>query len=87
MQKQSHKTVHVQTSYGRYLCILEPDERGGFIVTVPGLEGVITWGKNIAHTKEMAKEAIELCVECRVEETFRKAKTKPRVSPRELAKA
>lgn len=87
MRKQSSKTVYVQTPYGRYRCVLEPDERKGFVVTVPGLAGVITWGRNVSHAKKMVKEAIELCVECRVEETLKKTKTKPRLPSRELAKA
>jgi predicted RNase H-like HicB family nuclease len=85
MNKKLH-AIHVQTQYGRYECVLEPDERRGFVVTVPGLDGVITWGKNIAHAKKMVKEAIELCVECRVGETLRRAKTESRVPSRELAK-
>lgn len=53
--------------YGLHVAILEPDERG-FVVTVPALPGVITWGKNITHAEEMVKEAIELCIECLVQE-------------------
>lgn len=81
--KRNSRTIYVQTPYGRYLCELESDEKRGFIVTVPGLPGVITWGKNVTHAKEMAKEAIELCVECRAEEALRKAKRKPRAVTRE----
>lgn len=80
---KNHRTVYVQTRYGRYQCVLEPDERRGFIVTVFGLPEVITWGRNIAHAKEMVKEAIELCVECRVEESVHSRK-KPRQAIREL---
>lgn len=78
------RTAYVQTQYGRYRCILEPDERRGFIVTVPGLDGVITWGKNIAHAKKMAKEAIELCIECRVEKVVHGEKMRSRRATREL---
>src|SRR3989344_5587929 len=83
MRKQSQKTVYVQTAYGRYLCVLEADETRSFIVTVPGLAGAITWGKNITHAKKMAKEAIELCVECRVEGSLHKAKTRSHAATRE----
>lgn len=78
------RTVSIQTQYGCYQCTLESENKHGFIVTVPGLPGVITWGKNITHTKEMAKEAIELCIECRVEETLHKTKTKRGAPAREL---
>ena len=61
------KSVVVKTKYGEHRIILEKDERG-YMVTAPGLKGVVTWGKNIAHAKEMAKEAIELCIECVAEE-------------------
>ncbi len=63
---EDKKKIYVQTNYGLHLCILEPDDNRGYIVTVPGLTGVVTWGKSISHAKEMAQEAIELCVECLV---------------------
>lgn len=83
MSKRSSKIVDVQTQYGLYRCVLELDGKRGFIVTVPGLDGVITWGKNTAHAKEMAREAIELCVECRVQEALPRTKTRLRVGTRE----
>lgn len=43
----------------RYVIHLEPDEDGGFVVTVPELPGCITWGCDIAHATEMARECIE----------------------------
>lgn len=82
--KKNHRIVSVQTQYGRYQCVLEPDEKRGFIVTVPGLAGVITWGKNISQAKAMAREAIELCVECRAEEALQRPKTKSQNSARKL---
>ena len=74
MNKKHTQRLYVHTLYGDHLGIFEPDEKRGFIVTVPGLPGVVTWGRNIAHAKKMAREAIELCVECRVEEVARHAK-------------
>ena len=56
--------MEVQTRYGKHLCLFEPDDKEGYIVTVPGLPGTITWGKTIAEAKKMAQEAVELCVEC-----------------------
>ena len=70
-----YKKLYVHTQYGDHLCVFEQDEKSGFIVTVPGLHGVVTWGRNITHAKEMAKEAIQLCIECRAEETIQHTKT------------
>lgn len=61
------KQAVVKTKYGEHKIILEKDEKG-YVVTAPSLKGVVTWGKNINHAKEMAKEAIELCIECVAEE-------------------
>ena len=57
------KQITIKTKYGEHRVILEKDERG-YMVTAPGLKGVVTWGKDIKHAQAMAKEAIELCVEC-----------------------
>jgi len=64
MKKQLKKYMEVQTKYGKHLCLFEPDDKEGYIVTVPGLPGTITWGKTISEAKRMAQEAVELCVEC-----------------------
>lgn len=64
MKRQPKKYLAVQTRYGKHLCLFELDDKEGYIVTVPGLPGTITWGKNISEAKKMAQEAIELCVEC-----------------------
>lgn len=61
------KSVYVETNYGSHLVAIEPDERCGYVVTAPALPGVITWGKNLTHAKEMAREAIELCIETLVQ--------------------
>lgn len=57
------KSLFIQTNYGSHLVTIDPDERHGYIVIAPALPGVITWGKNLTHAKEMAREAIELCIE------------------------
>lgn len=66
MRKHSQRHILVETDYGQHRCLIEPDERKGYIVTAPHLPGVITWGRSIAHAKKMAREAIELCIECLV---------------------
>jgi antitoxin HicB len=42
-----------------YRIILTEEPEGGYTVLVPSLPGCITYGDNINHAKEMAKEAIE----------------------------
>lgn len=57
----------VKTRYGVHEVVLEKDEKG-YVVEAPDLEGVLSWGKNIKEAKKMVQEAIELCIECLVEE-------------------
>lgn len=78
MKKPRVRKVLIPTLYGRHTALLEPDERNGFIVTVPDLPAVISWGGNIVHAKEMAKEAIELCIECIAERVRHTTKAKER---------
>ncbi|MDP3724985.1 MAG: type II toxin-antitoxin system HicB family antitoxin [Nanoarchaeota archaeon] len=66
ISKRTKKEVEVRTLYGAHRCVLEPDKEG-FVVNVPGLRGVATWGKSISHARAMAREAIELCIECTAE--------------------
>lgn len=61
------KKIQINTDYGSHACIFKSDGEKGFIVTAPGVEGMITWGKDLEHAKKMAKECLELCVECLVE--------------------
>jgi predicted RNase H-like HicB family nuclease len=61
--------IEVRTNYGNHVCVFEKDpEKGGYIVVANNLQGVVTWGKNLSEAKKMAREAIELCIECSVEE-------------------
>ena len=46
-----------------YKILLHKEPEGGYTVTVPLLQGCVTYGKNIDHAIEMAKEAIELYIE------------------------
>jgi antitoxin HicB len=43
--------------------LLHKEEDGRYTVTVPALPGCITFGENVDHAIQMAKEAIELYVE------------------------
>jgi antitoxin HicB len=46
-----------------YKILLNKEDEGGYMVTVPALPGCITQGDTIDEALEMAKEAIELYVE------------------------
>ena len=46
-----------------YRILLTREAEGGFTVNVPALPGCVTYGENIEHAMQMAKEAIELYVE------------------------
>ena len=46
-----------------YRILLTREPEVGFTVNVPALPGCVTFGENIEHAMEMAKEAIQLYVE------------------------
>ncbi|MCH7851679.1 MAG: type II toxin-antitoxin system HicB family antitoxin [Candidatus Marinimicrobia bacterium] len=43
--------------------LLKKEPEGGYTVNVPSLPGCVTYGDNIEHAIEMAREAIELYLE------------------------
>jgi antitoxin HicB len=43
-----------------YTIVVEPEEDGGFFVTVPALPGCFTRGRTIEECRERAVEAIEV---------------------------
>jgi len=45
-----------------YKILLTKEKEGQYTVTVPALPGCITYGENVDHAIEMAKEAIELYI-------------------------
>jgi antitoxin HicB len=49
-----------------YRLLLTPEPEGGYTVIVPALPGCVTWGENIDHAIEMAREAIEVFIESMV---------------------
>jgi len=62
--KKIKNEIDIQTDYGSHICIIEPDINKSFIIKAKNLPGVITCGKNRTQAINMAKEAIELCIEC-----------------------
>ncbi len=47
----------------QYRIILSPEDDGGYTVRVPAIRGCITYGETIDEAMEMAKDAIEGCLE------------------------
>ncbi len=45
-----------------YTIVVEPDETGDLVVTVPALPGCFTHGRTIEECKERAIEAIEVYI-------------------------
>lgn len=45
-----------------YKILLHKEPEGTYTVSVPALPGCITYGENVEHGIEMAKEAIELYI-------------------------
>ena len=43
-----------------YRILLKPEPEGGYTVLVPTLPGCITYGKTVAETQKMAKDAIRV---------------------------
>jgi antitoxin HicB len=46
-----------------YKILLHKEPEGRYTVTVPALPGCITYGENVDHAIEMAREAIEIYIE------------------------
>ena len=46
-----------------YSIVVDPDDKGGFTVTVPSLPGCITQGDTVEQCLEHAEEAITLYLE------------------------
>ena len=51
-----------------FTTLIEQDEEGWYIATVPDIPGCYTQGKTIAQVLERIKEAIKVCLEADKEE-------------------
>lgn len=56
------REITIKTRFGAHVCLFEKDVKG-YVVTAKDVPGVVTWGKNLAEAKEMAREALELMIE------------------------
>ena len=46
----------------KYTAIFEPEEDGGYVVSVPAIRGCVTQGDTFEEAKEMIKDALEGCL-------------------------
>jgi predicted RNase H-like HicB family nuclease len=58
-------TTPCEKSMREFSVIIERDEEGWFVATVPGLRGCHTQAKSLDQLVERVKEAIALCLEIR----------------------
>ena len=64
MKRTAKKVADIKTKYGTFRSVFEPEhDMGGYVVTVPAVQGAISWGKTFADAKLYAVEAIEVAVE------------------------
>lgn len=70
MVKRAEKhSLNISTKRGTYKAVFKWDKRDkAYIVSVPSLPDVFTFGKNLQDAKRMAKDAIELYCECLIDE-------------------
>jgi len=54
---RTHKAP-IPTDRYHYTAIFDPDEKGGYTVTVPALPGLVTEGDTFEEAKTMVEEAI-----------------------------
>lgn len=61
----SRKTkASIKTDYGTFECVFEPErDMGGYVAEAIGVQGAISWGKNLKEAKKMIAEAIEAAIE------------------------
>ena len=69
MSKKAPKyTFNIQTKRGAYEAVFKWDDKDkAYIVTVPSLPDVFTFGKSIIKAKRMAKDAIEVYCDSLIE--------------------
>jgi predicted RNase H-like HicB family nuclease len=62
-------TLNIETKRGTYEAVFGWDVKDkAYIVSVPSLSGVVTFGKNLKDAKRMIKDAIELYCDCLIDE-------------------
>lgn len=63
------KIFVIQTKTGKYEVLIWYDKKDkAYLVRVPNLPGVVTFGTTLSEAKKMAKDAIELYCDCLLKE-------------------
>ncbi len=71
------RKLNIRTAYGKYTIVLEKWEGDhSYVVRVPKHREIITQGGTINEAKKMAREAIELCIDCENNEHYTDIKSK-----------
>jgi predicted RNase H-like HicB family nuclease len=52
------RKARIPTDRYQYTAVFDPDEKGGYTVTVPALPGLVTEGDTFEEAKAMVEEAI-----------------------------
>ena len=60
--------IYIVNTSRTYRIVLRKEPEGTYTAIVPALPGCITWGENVEHALEMAKEAIKGYIEVLQEE-------------------
>jgi len=64
MAAKKKLTHSIKTAYGAFVCVFERErDMGGYTAEAIGIQGAISWGKNLAEAKKMIAEAIEGAIE------------------------
>ena len=64
VKKIAKKILNIETHYGSFQCIFEPEkDMGGYVVEARGVQGAVSWGKTLAEAKHMIVDAIEGAIE------------------------
>jgi predicted RNase H-like HicB family nuclease len=54
----------------RFTVLIERDEDGVYIASVPSLQGCHTYGETLSEVQERIEEAIQLCLEVHAEDNI-----------------
>lgn len=52
----------------QYTILIEPAEEGGYIVTIPALDHIVTQGETLEEARRMAKDLIQGYLECLIKD-------------------
>ena len=68
----------------KFTVILQPEERGGYSVICPAIQGCVSQGESLEEALLNIREAILLCLEVLAEEGLRPPKETPEIVAEEV---